>query len=227
MSLKAEGSDATPAREPKRRRRGAELEKALLDAAWAELLENGYEALTYDAVAERASTSRAVLYRRWPAKRDLALAAAAHGLGTADPGTVPDTGTLRGDVIALLHTANDARARVAVRLTARLDGADGDAPTLADLRDAFTRVRGSRMRTVLERARDRGEIPTADLPPRVRNAAFDLLTGEVLLSQAAATNEALEEIVDQVFLPLVRATAAPGHASGTGSPHDAPAVPAD
>jgi len=53
----------------------AALEEALLDAAWAELLRAGYEALTYEAVAERARTSRAVLYRRWPTKRDLVLAA--------------------------------------------------------------------------------------------------------------------------------------------------------
>ncbi|GAA0695417.1 MULTISPECIES: TetR/AcrR family transcriptional regulator [Streptomyces] len=210
MSLKVEGPAGEPAHAPKRRRRGAELEKALLDAAWAELMESGYETMTYDAVAERASTSRAVLYRRWPAKRELALAAAASRLGADIAAPAPDTGSLRGDVIALMHAANDARARVAIQLAARLDGADRDAPTLADLRTKLTESRGSRMRTVLERARDRGEIATADVPPRVRNAAFDLLANEVLVTQASAADEAIEEIVDQVFLPLVHAVAGPG-----------------
>ena len=66
MSLKA--------RVPPQRRRGEVLEKALLDAAWAELTERGYDDLTVDAVATRAGTSRAVLYRRWPSKQELVLA---------------------------------------------------------------------------------------------------------------------------------------------------------
>ncbi|MFF6636781.1 TetR/AcrR family transcriptional regulator [Streptomyces althioticus] len=214
MSLNEEGAAGEAPHAPKRRRRGAELEKALLDAAWAELMESGYEVMTYDAVAERACTSRAVLYRRWPAKRDLALAAAASRLGADIHAPAPDTGSLRGDVVALMHAANDARARIAIQLAARLDGADRDAPTLADLRSRLTESRGSRMRTVLERARDRGEIATADVPPRVRNVAFDLLANEVLVTPSSATDEAVEEIVDEVFLPLVHAVTGPGSRTG-------------
>ena len=47
------------------RRRGATLERALLDAAWEELQESGYARLTMERVADRAGTSRAVIYRRW------------------------------------------------------------------------------------------------------------------------------------------------------------------
>jgi hypothetical protein len=49
----------------KTRRRGDALEHALLDAAWDELQAVGYAGLTIEAVADRAGTSRAVLYRRW------------------------------------------------------------------------------------------------------------------------------------------------------------------
>lgn len=196
--------------QPRRRRRGAELEEALLRAAWAELLEVGYEALTYEAIADRAETSRAVLYRRWPTKRDLALAAVARAL-TAErspaPAT-PDTGSLRGDVIALLHAANDARARVAVQLAARLDSSAGDAPTLAELRATVSQRSDEAMRTVLARAHARGEITTADLPRRVRSAPLQLLGYHVLMTKRAATAEEIAEIVDQIFLPLVRATRA-------------------
>ncbi|SME89062.1 TetR family transcriptional regulator [Cellulosimicrobium cellulans J34] len=185
------------------RRRGAQLEDALLDAAWGELLDVGYEALTYDAVAERARTSRAVLYRRWPTKRDLAVAAVSRVLA-AQPSPTPDTGTLRGDVIALLHAANDARARVAVQLAARLDGPHEGGLTLADVRDTLSRRSDDHVRTILGRARDRGEIPTADLPRRVRNVAFHLLGYHVLMTRRAATAEEIAEVVDEVFLPLVR-----------------------
>ncbi|TPX01055.1 helix-turn-helix transcriptional regulator, partial [Schumannella luteola] len=57
------------------RRRGAELEDAILDAVWDEIAEKGYGGLTYEAVATRARTSRAVLYRRWPSREELVLAA--------------------------------------------------------------------------------------------------------------------------------------------------------
>src|ERR1700684_675894 len=85
------------------RRRGAALEAALLDAAGAELQDTGYQAMTMEAVADRAGTSRAVLYRRWPKRAELAVAA----LRRHQPllsGPIPDTGSLRGDVVALVFT---------------------------------------------------------------------------------------------------------------------------
>src|ERR1700753_4371839 len=100
MSLKAIGAP--------QRRRGPALEEALLDAAWAELDERGYDDLTIDAVAGRAGTSRAFLYRRWPNKQELVLAALAHE-AAKDAVVVCDTGSLRGDVIALLTQANKVR----------------------------------------------------------------------------------------------------------------------
>ena len=60
----------------KTRRRGEALESALLDAAWDELQAAGYAGLTFEAVADRAGTSRAVLYRRWRNRADLVVAAA-------------------------------------------------------------------------------------------------------------------------------------------------------
>ena len=61
-----------------RRRHGAELEAAVLDAAWDALIEVGYAHLTMGGVAERAQTSEPVLYRRWPNKDALVLAAMEH-----------------------------------------------------------------------------------------------------------------------------------------------------
>jgi AcrR family transcriptional regulator len=60
------------------RRRGQALDDALLDAAWDELVERGYGRFTIEAVAARAGTSRPVIYRRWPTRSDLAIAAIRH-----------------------------------------------------------------------------------------------------------------------------------------------------
>ena len=63
------------AQRTRQRRRGEELEAALLEAAWQELVEAGFARLTMESVAARAKTGVAVLYRRWPNKDDLVLAA--------------------------------------------------------------------------------------------------------------------------------------------------------
>jgi AcrR family transcriptional regulator len=86
------------------RRRGAALETALLDAAWAELQEVGDAGLTMEAVADRASTSRAVIYRRWPSRHKLIIAALAHQQPIGR-GRIPDTGSLREDVLRIMQRA--------------------------------------------------------------------------------------------------------------------------
>src|ERR1700691_1181732 len=87
---------------PARRRRGAALEAALLDAAWDELGAVGYPRFTLDGVAARAGTSRPVLARRWSNRAELVIAALRHHASSAAFG-LPDTGTLRGDVLAVLR----------------------------------------------------------------------------------------------------------------------------
>src|SRR5580704_16566199 len=95
----------SPERTVTTRRRGAALEHALLDAAWAELQESGYAKLTMERVAERAGTSRAVIYRRWRNRPELVIAAMRRRQPVL-PGATPDTGTLRGDVLAVLRGAS-------------------------------------------------------------------------------------------------------------------------
>ena len=86
------------------RRRGAALEDAILRAAAEELRESGYAGMTMDRVAQRAGTNKNAIYRRWPARAALGVAAYRH-LADAEL-QVPDTGTLRGDALALLRAAN-------------------------------------------------------------------------------------------------------------------------
>src|SRR5262249_21349588 len=105
------------AQRTRQRRRGEELEAALLEAAWQELVEAGFARLTMESVAARAKTGVAVLYRRWPNKDDLVLAAIRHH-GTTHPVDLPDTGSLRGDMIALLSSFSSTRVSFAAIVTA-------------------------------------------------------------------------------------------------------------
>ena len=87
----------TPTETGTRPRVEGEREQQILDATLEVLDEVGYDLLTMDAVAARAKASKATLYRRWKGKPELVVAAITAHKGEA---TVPDTGSLRGDLIA-------------------------------------------------------------------------------------------------------------------------------
>src|ERR1700735_1221637 len=177
------------------RRRGAELEGAILDAAWEQLIAEGDEHFTIDTVAARARTSKPVLYRRWKTREDLLRATVRHR-GAADPPVIPDTGTLRGDLLALLTQANTDRNPMAALVSSMLGSYYNQAgPSPAELRDAFLTQRGS----VVER----GEIDPDRLPPRIISLPFDLFRHEMMMTLKPVPDHVLRQIVDDIFIPLV------------------------
>jgi AcrR family transcriptional regulator len=193
---------------PAQRRRGEALETALLDAAWAELTERGYDELTIDAVATRAGTSRAVLYRRWPSKQDLVLATLSEHV-RKDFVEAPDTGSLRGDVIGLLKLANKLRVRMAMVVFTQLGGFYREANTnLAELGAFVQGGRDAILDEVIERAVARGEIRAGQISDRVARVPVDLFRYELMMTLKPLADEVIDEIVDAVFLPLVRLGAA-------------------
>ncbi|MDX1889046.1 TetR/AcrR family transcriptional regulator [Mycolicibacterium sp. 050158] len=196
MSLKV--GDGVP-----RRRRGAALEEAILDAAWSELSERGYDDFTIDAVAVRSGTSRAVLYRRWPSKPQLVHAALTRAV-TKDPVRTPDTGSLRTDMIELLRQANRKRVRLATQLLTRLGDFYRDTgSSLANLGAEIQGGRNGQLMVVIHRAIDRGELESEGIPDRVASVAVDLFRYEVMMTLRPVPDEAILEIVDLIFLPLL------------------------
>src|SRR3954468_933681 len=101
------------------RRRGAVLEKALLDAAWEELADNGYARFTMDAVVKRAGTSPPVLYRRWSDRDALVRATIAHILRKHIL-DVPNTGSLREDVLTLMREISATRLQLVTVMSVNL-----------------------------------------------------------------------------------------------------------
>src|SRR5579863_5183615 len=77
-------------------------EQAILDAAIDLLAEVGYEAMSIEAVAVRAKSSKATIYRRWPGKAEL-VADAIRRRTEPTLADLPDTGSLRGDLLALVE----------------------------------------------------------------------------------------------------------------------------
>jgi AcrR family transcriptional regulator len=168
------------------RRRGAALEREILDAAWAELCEVGYTDLTMAGVAARADAAKSVLYRRWPDKAELVRAVVARRVPRlSDP---VRTGELRTDVPAVLDSLIAAVREVRVI---------GDLELSAWLRRKAEDEAIGRLTEVLIAA----DIDPATISTRVLRLPVDLLVHD-LLTGSGETDPA--EITDQLFLPLLR-----------------------
>lgn len=191
-----------------------ELTPAIMEAVLALLAENGYAALTTAAVAKRAGVSTATLYRRWPSKRDLLLAAAAQIAETDNADA--DTGTTYGDLIELLaHKRRVLSGAVGATLMALVGEAAHDPELAAIVQHSVLEPTRDRLAAVLERAAARDER----LPGDATSAAH-LIIGTIL-SRAAfmGRDDATGLLPDEDVSLLIQAiTGAPSH----GLPHTAP-----
>lgn len=187
------------------RRRGDELENAILDAAWAQLVEAGYPGFTFEAIAARAGTSRPVLYRRWAGREEL-MTATLRKFWFTQTITAPDAGSLREDMLGFLRNANADRSGFMTILSVQLMEYFRETGTsFSDLRDE---VRGSRRTSgadeIVARAIARGEIPNGPVPERVVSLPFDLARHELFMTMRAIPEQTLVDIVDLIWLPLLR-----------------------
>jgi len=193
------------AQRTRQRRRGEELEAALLEAAWAELVEVGFARLTMESVAARAKTGVAVLYRRWPHKDDLVLDAIQH-YGATHPVEIPDTGSLRGDMIAMLSNFSNVRVGFAAVVIAAFSGLLASSGlTPAQVREKLIADRPLWSLEIYRRARERGEIDLDRVPPIVLSMPFDLMRHDMLMTYKPIPQERVLEIVDDLFMPLIAA----------------------
>lgn len=182
------------------RRRGAELEEAILAAAAEELRESGYPGLTMDRVAQRAGTNKNAIYRRWPNRAALGLAAYRRLASAVRP---PDTGALASDALELLRAANRHWSSPYGEILRAL---------LADAPELMTELRGpgnddgsDLWLAMLARAVARGEAKPEALHPRVATVPIALLRNEYMARGVPhVPDEVLTEIIDLVYLPLVR-----------------------
>lgn len=157
------------------RPRDATRDRALLEATLAVLTESGYSALTTAAVAARAGASTATLYRRWPSKETLVVAAAAAYAKELE--AQPDTGTLEGDLRTLLR---DKAASLTGKEGGVLRTLIGEAAFNTALAEALTNTFVLPMRQRMEEAVRRA-VHRSEIPP-VENADLlgDLVIGPMM-----------------------------------------------
>jgi hypothetical protein len=187
------------------RRRGDTLADAILAATLAELAEVGYARLTMERVAERAKASKASLYRRWSSRMELAVEAVYRAL--PDPASPPDTGSLRGDVLATLRANAQLLAGPAGEaLRGLFSDALRDETRTAELRLYSQGSGRTAMREITRRAVARGEVGAAAVTPRRLDVAQAMLRQQFLFNGAPVPDHVIVEIVDEVVVPLFRAT---------------------
>ena len=189
------------------RPRDAELERRITTTVLELLAEEGYEGVTFEAVARRCQASKATLYRRWPSKRDMVLAAVKDA--PAHPSAVP---LRRGD------TLRDDLLMLAQRLSLTMSATDSNAafmllhagledPELCDAIEETVGPTGARLpQAVLDDAVARGELPSG-----AQSFAYEEVVGTVLLLRRAngltVDDTYLEALVDTVIIPALIASA--------------------
>jgi AcrR family transcriptional regulator len=189
----------TPTETGTRPRVEGERELQILEATLEVLDEVGYDLLTMDAVASRAKASKATLYRRWRGKPELVVAAIMAHKGEA---VVPDTGTLRGDLLAAYCGSGGLNDPLAQSVLSAVVTAMGRDPEFAEVyRRDFIGPKIASSRAIYERARERGEVhPDVDLEMLAPSLAGIVLHRAFLLGDAV-TPDLVARVLDEVVLP--------------------------
>lgn len=197
------GADPAAVRRPGRPR-SEDREQAILEAALDLVVEVGYDGLSMDALAERARASKATIYRHWSGKAEV-VAAAVRCRASSMAEEPPDTGSLRGDLLALLTFSCETMSSSDGALMASVLWAMRSDPELAAMMRAQM-VEGKRdvIAALVSRAKERGECPP-DTDPSVAGEVMPAM----VLSRLLVTGEPLDDefcihLVDDVLLPLLR-----------------------
>jgi AcrR family transcriptional regulator len=195
MSTRDRSETAAPKRRPGGR--SSRVRAAAIAATLAELAEGGYAALSLERIARRAGVNPTSLYRRWGNRERLVLEAMLEQV--AAHVSVPDTGSLRDDLLELARTAaaNAARPEVAAMARAVAAQAPYDAE-LAAANEAFWAERLALDGAIVERAIERGEVDAETDPTQVIEAVIGPIHLRLLLTGRPIDHAFLERTVDTV-----------------------------
>ncbi|MGY0491011.1 TetR/AcrR family transcriptional regulator [Streptomyces sp. WG-D5] len=183
------------------RPRQEHVTRAVLEAVVELVAEEGMGALTMDAVATRAGVSKPAMYRRWPTKQDLIIAAAESRVGAL---TVPDMGDFRAELRAVLMERVRAYRQPGVgRLLAGVISAAAEAGAGREAFQAYVTRVTSETRHVLERGIERGDV-RADVPIV---DVTTLVASSLVFRLVAEQREPDVDLVDSVVDLIGRAVA--------------------
>ncbi len=177
--------------------------EAICDAVFDLLCEVGYDRMSMDAVAARARASKATIYRAWPNKPDLVTEALVYRFG--DSPVAPDTGSLRGDLIALMtgacQVANSPDGAV---ITGLLTAATRNAELARTLHQLVYEMKHPVHLTIIGNAVARGEIPADTSAELLHEVLHSMVLTRKLWAETGLDDEFVVHVVDDVLLPVLR-----------------------
>ncbi len=181
--------------------RDADIMQAAIDV----LAECGYERMTIDMVAARAKAGKATLYRRWSSKAELVVdAVACMKQGEFTPENLPDTGTLRGDLLALIRPHSLEESERKLRVMGAVVSMLSRDPQLAEaVGAAITEPRTAINRALMQRAVDRGEIQVGADIETIAQIGPSMAAYRTLAQRKPVDREFLVSIIDSVVLPAL------------------------
>lgn len=190
----------SPQRAGSGRPRNPDIDAAILRAARDLLVDRGYEGMTVEAVARAAGSGKAAVYRRWPSKGALVVAAvrALH----RDP-DVPDTGSLRDDLLQSARSFSDVDRQSALVLGSLLSEIGRDAELRDAAYEAIGRPPAEMISAVLHRWVERGAIPPSAPIDLVAGLVPALAFRSLVLFRRALDPETVTELVDRVLMPAL------------------------
>lgn len=186
------------------RKRDASRDADLLDAALEVLAEEGYVGMTMDMVALRAKAGKATMYRRWPSKAELVLEALARLKSTAvDLQKLPDTGTLRGDLLALFRPQSLEESERTLKVFAGIASISHDPRFSEAVTDLMVTPWVEAHHALMVRAQAREELAAdADLAT-VSKVVAAVAGFRTIVERKPFTREFLVRLIDSVVLPAL------------------------
>ncbi|GFZ30225.1 TetR family transcriptional regulator [Clostridium zeae] len=189
----------------KNRRRGKELEEAILDSTWKLLKEYGYENLTMDSIAENASTTKTVLYRRWNGKAEIIIAAAKQHLPEFKI-AIPNSGDLKEDLVELFLPLVDI---IELLEADTVRGILRDQLQKVSFIDILSTINTENALTpILEQvftyAHERKEIDKEKLTNTTKTLPMNLIINAVLVGNL--NKKTILHMIDDILMPTYRHT---------------------
>jgi len=182
--------------------------EAILRAALEELADVGYSALSFEAVASRVGIAKTTVYRRYSTKAALVRAAIQKFIdgATAD---LPNSGSLRGDLIALGLQKVQVASSVCGQSLFRLGFLDRSEPELAEMSKDFDAHVASRYRALAERAVDRGELLSVAALDQLMEVLSGALLFKLVIKRQSVDELEIARIVDMLLNGITKPLSRP------------------
>lgn len=183
-------------------KRGAERRSAICQAVYELLGKVGYDRMTMDAIATQAKASKATIYRLWQDKPQLVAEALVEQFGDTTP--TPDTGSLRGDLQALMTYACQTTDSEMGEVVAGVMTAAAHDPRLAEVvNETMFKAKHDLHEQIVRRAVERGEVHPDTDPNLLHEVMHNMLTGRKLWNLGPLDEEYAAHVVEDVLIPVL------------------------